>query len=77
MADKNYDPNARYDNGNNAAGSGRASTQATLVAASAKGLATDGALKSANLRVGLNAAGVARNNIGPNAAGQPRSINNT
>ena len=67
----NYDPNARYDNGPNAAGAGRVSNQETLQNASASGLTPAGVLGAANLRVGFNAAGVSRDNIGPNAAGQP------
>lgn len=77
MATLNYNPNARYDNGPNAAGSERVSTEAVLFSASAKGLADDGALSSANSRVGFSAAGVTRNNGGPNVAGAPKSYNNT
>lgn len=72
-----FDPNARYDMGANAAGCGRASLPATLQAATDKGLGADGVLLGADLRVGLNAAGVSRNNPGPNVAGAPRGINNT
>lgn len=73
-----YDPNARYDTGPNAAGCGRASTQDVLLSGVSRlGLDTDGVLQSAHLRVGLNAAGVSRNNPGPNVAGAPRSHNAT
>jgi hypothetical protein len=77
MADTNYNPNARYDNGPNAAGSNGVSKQSVLTADATTGLQTDSTLSHANLRVGLNAAGVSKNNIGPNAAGQPRSVNST
>lgn len=76
MADQNYNPNARYDNGPNAAGSGRVSTQAVLVAGTSKGLQADGTTASANSRSGFSCAGAPRNNGGPNVAGAPRSINN-
>ena len=72
-----FDPNARYDTGPNAAGCGRASGQATLNGGASKGLDTDGVLYSSHLRTGLNAAGVSRNNPGPNVAGAPRSYNQT
>jgi hypothetical protein len=39
---------------------------------SSKGVQSDGAIAGTNLRVGFNAAGVSRNNPGPNAAGAPR-----
>jgi len=73
----NYDPNARYDCGPNAAGCGRVSNQAALNSGSPTrtGLRTDGQLWSANQRTGFNAAGVAKNNGGPNVAGAPRGIN--
>lgn len=77
MADKNYNPNARYDNGPSAAGSDRMSTQATLQAATTKGLNTDYATGSANSRAGFSAAGCRKNNTGPNVAGAPRSYNGT
>lgn len=74
-----YDPNARYDTGPNAAGCGRASTASVLSGGGANrtGLGTDGVLFSAHVRTGFNAAGVSKNNTGPNAAGAPRSANNT
>lgn len=75
MADNNYDPNARFDQGPNSAGAGRCSNQAALQTASTKGLAADGTLGHADLRVGFSAAGVPRSNGGPNVAGAPRSIN--
>jgi hypothetical protein len=73
----NYNPNARYDMGANAAGCDRVSNQSTLNSGSAKGLASDNALSSANLRAGFSAAGNQRTNSGPNVAGAPRSINGT
>lgn len=73
-----FDPNARFDTGPNAAGCGRASTQDVLDDGGSRiGLSTDGVLYSAHLRVGLNAAGVSRNNPGPNVAGATRSYNAT
>ncbi len=73
-----FDPNARYDTGPNAAGCGRASTQDVLSSGVSRvGLHTDGVLYSSHLRAGLNAAGVSRNNPGPNVAGAPRSYNGT
>jgi len=74
-----YDPNARYDTGPNAAGCGRASSQATLQsgAPSRVGLDTDGVQQNSHLRNGFSSAGVARNNTGPNVAGAPRSSQNT
>jgi len=70
MADNNYGPNLRYDNGPSAAGSsGITASQAVLTADTAKGLQEDGTLKHANHRVGLNAAGVQKANIGPNVIG--------
>lgn len=88
MADLNYDPNARYDHGPNAAGCGRVSNQAVLQTGSGgyTGLKGDGALAAAELRTGFSAAGTLRtgdrsinytNNGGPNVAGAPRSVNNT
>lgn len=88
MADLNYNPNARYDHGPNAAGCGRASNQAVLQAGSGAntGLKGDGALAAAELRVGFSAAGALRtgdrsinytNNGGPNVAGAQKSINGT
>ena len=77
MADNNYNPNARYDTGPSAAGCGRAATEPTLQAAAQTGLGTDGTLGNSELRAGFHAAGVKRNNPGPNVAGAPRSINNT
>lgn len=81
MAQQNYNPNARYDNGPAAAGSDRVSNQTTLLTSAAfgsnTGLATDGTLNYANSRTGFHAAGVPRNNVGPNAAGQQKSINGT
>lgn len=73
MADKNFNPNARYDNGPSAAGSGRASTQAVLQGAPVVGNGTDACLGGANLFMGFSEAGARRNNTGPNVAGAPRA----
>lgn len=73
----NYDPNARFDHGPNAAGCGR-DTNDTLNTQVRLGLQVDGTLGSGHTRTGTNVAGnLYRNriNIGPNAAGQPRSVN--
>lgn len=82
MAETNYDPNARYDMGPNAAGCGRVPVSADqnddtkgLSYPRSPGLESDSVLANANLRVGFNAAGMPRNNTGPNVAGAPRSIN--
>lgn len=77
-ADNNYNPNARYDMGPNAAGTGRTSNQGTLQAwaTNETGLGSDSVLGGADLRVGFNAAGNIKNNTGPNVAGAPRSVNN-
>jgi len=84
MADLNNDPNARYDNGPNAAGAGRSSNQAVLNAAIPyTGLDFDGSMQAAPLRAGFGAAGIPKGmnrygiNCGPNVAGAPRSVNNT
>jgi hypothetical protein len=77
MANENYDPNARYDHGPNAATGGRVSEQSVLAAGADYGLASDGALVHAESRVGFGAAGALRDNTGGNVAGAPRSINNT
>lgn len=77
MAIANYNPNARYDTGPNTAGSNGISSQAVLTAPTAKGLQPDGTINAANLRTGFNAAGMPRNNPGPNVAGAPRSVNAT
>lgn len=85
MATFNYDPNARYDNGQNAAGSNGVwpslGTDAFVLAAlsenglsdpRAPGLTHDYSLADANYRAGFNAAGHNRDNVGGNAAGAPR-----
>lgn len=91
MADTNYDPNARYDNGPSAAGSSgltvnAASTTGLFPAITlnsttvTSGLQKDGTLKRANHRVGFNAIGVKSltgGNTGGNVIGAPRSVNNT
>jgi len=76
----NNDPNARYDNGPNCAGSNLCSNQATLQdgAPTRTGLRTDGTTwSSVAPRVGFSAAGIRRNNGGPNVAGAQKSINST
>jgi len=74
MANKNFDPNARYDNGPSAAGSGRISTPAPTTNS---GLATDNTVTNSNIECGFNCAGNQKKNNGPNVAGNPRSYNNT
>jgi hypothetical protein len=90
MSDLNYNPNARFDMGPNAAGCGRQPIQSVLGAMSNTGIQTDGTEGSgsltlgngvtvvaggADVRLGFSARGVSRNNPGPNVAGAPRSIN--
>ena len=77
MADLNYDPNARYDIGPNAAGCGRCSNQNVLDSATQTGLASDGTMGGADLRVGFNVIGGSRKNVGGNVQGAQRSINGT
>lgn len=86
MATVNYDPNARYDHGPNAAGTGRVSVQSVLQSPTYPGMESDGCTAAAELRVGFGAAGIPRElnrgtravaNTGPNAAGNPRSYNST
>lgn len=88
MATVNYDPNARYDQGQNAAGSNgvlpNVATDAFIAAAGidggglsdprSPGLMHDYSLNNAEYRAGFSAAGHNRDNIGGNAAGQPRGI---
>jgi hypothetical protein len=85
MPTLNYDPNARYDQGPNAAGSNgcpqsldpAAPATRSLSAPRTPGLMTDYTLANAHQRVGFSAAGHRRDNHGPNAAGVQRSINGT
>ena len=80
MADLNNDPNARYDSGPNVAGAGRLSIQSvlnTLGTDTTLGLQDDGTVNNAPLRAGQHVAGAVRNNVGPNVAGSPRSVNGT
>lgn len=85
MADLNYDPNARYDSGPNAAGCGRVSNQDVLQAGAlgVTGMAFDSTIAGAELRAGFNAEGIphisyrGQSNTGPNVAGAPRSVNGT
>ena len=77
MPDKNFDPNARYNTGPNAAGCGRASNQSTLQAAGTTGLNSDGTVGNAEVYAGPHTAGETRTNGGPNVAGAKKSINAT
>lgn len=91
MATYNYDPNARYDQGPNAAGSNgvlpSTATDAFIVAAhpgggglsdaAVPGLDVDQALENAHYRAGFSAAGNQRSNIGGNVAGARRGIGTT
>lgn len=72
----NINPNARFNTGQNMAGGGRISVNATLQAASPTGLDTAGTVANGQLWTGFSAAGTSRNNPGPNVAGAPRSVNN-
>lgn len=69
-------PNAQYDTGPNAAACGKDVPQATLQSAIPTGLLASGVLNNSLVRVGFNAAGNVRTNTGPNAAGQPRLLDN-
>lgn len=63
-------PNERWWNGANVAGGGRAPGDGTgTVQADGTGPGT--------VYTGRHQAGGSKNQIGPNAAGQPRSVNNT
>jgi len=91
MATINYDPNARYDQGQNAAGSNgvlpSAATDAFITAANPEGgglsthrspgLMHDYSLANAEYRAGFSAAGHNRDNVGGNAAGAPRGNGTT
>ena len=68
--DTNYHPNALYDTGPNTAGCGRITSPPTAAAA---GVTADGVVTGSEIRTGLSAAGVPRNNCGPHVAGAPRS----
>lgn len=93
MATVNYNPNARYDQGQNAAGSNgvlpNVATDAFIAAAALdggglsdpgaarRGLAVDQSLGNAHYRAGFSAAGNQRSNVGGNAAGSPRGNGTT
>ena len=90
MATLNYDPNARYDQGQNAAGSNGVwpslGTDAFVRAALGEnglsderspGLMHDYSLTAANYRAGFSAAGHHRDNPGPNKAGSQRGFPGT
>lgn len=91
MATVNYNPNARYDQGPNAAGSNgvlpNVATDAFISAANPDsgglsyprtcGLAVDQSLINAHYRAGFNAAGNQRSNVGGNVAGSPRGNGTT
>ena len=68
-------PNLPVDMGQAAAGMMKTVPQATLVTAIPDGLNKAGVLLYGTTRVGFSAAGVSRANIGPNAAGQPKTNN--
>ena len=87
MATLNYDPNARYDQGQNAAGSNGVwpslGTDAFILRAlganglsddRTPGLAHDYTLVAAHYRTGFSAAGHERDNPGPNKAGSQRGF---
>lgn len=82
MATVNYDPNARYDNGPNAAGSNGVPPNLPADGTYRPGLSTprdpglmhDYTLNLATQRAGFSAAGAFRDNGGPNVAGRPRGI---
>ena len=87
MKTLNYDPNARYDQGANAAGSNGVwpslGTDAFVLATLGEnglssprnpGLMHDYTLNDAHRRCGFAAAGAFRDNPGPNKAGSSRGI---
>lgn len=74
MANSNYDPNARFDTGPNAAGTGRITSPPPTTNT---GQAADTSRVNSDIRYGFSCAGAAKNNVGPNVAGAPRSINGT
>lgn len=63
-------PNARWWNGPNAAGGGEAPGNGT-------GTVQSDGTGPGTVYAGRNQAGGSKNQIGPNAAGQPRSVNGT
>ena len=80
MANNNYNPNARYNMGPNAAGTGRAPAQSVLQAAAVTGMNSDGTMGNGDYGPYFHAHGVGganSTNTGGNVAGAPRSINNT
>ena len=81
MANKNFDPNARYNMGQYVAGGPRVCVTAydagtAASAGSIYGEAKDGVYIGTDIYVGKGAAGMSRANGGPHVAGAPRSINN-
>lgn len=66
-------PNLPCDMGQAAAGMMKTVNQSTLQDAIPDGLNRAGVLKNGTIRVGFSAAGMPKNNIGPNAAGQSKS----
>ena len=74
MANTNFNPNARYDTGPNAAGTGRITSPQP--AANRTGLGADGVVSNSDIRTGTKCAGGSRTKGGPNVAGAPRSYNN-
>jgi hypothetical protein len=77
MANKNFDPNARYDTGPAAAGTGRFSRPVPVFATYGTGTGPDGVEAGSDIRLGFSAAGIPKNNVGPNVAGAKRSFNQT
>jgi hypothetical protein len=71
----NFNPNARFNSGANTAAGGRASTSVAMQAADPTGTLASGVLNNTTVITGFNAAGVSKNNPGPNVAGAPRSVN--
>lgn len=72
MANSNYNPNARYDSGPNAAGTGRRTSPPPTVNT---GMASDTTEVNSEIRHGQGVAGALKNNTGPNVAGNQRGIN--
>jgi|MudIll2142460700_1097286.scaffolds.fasta_scaffold10962_2 hypothetical protein len=67
-------PNKPYYPGTGAAGQGGVVNQETLQSAIPQGLTKAGIVNNGNVRAGFNAAGVPKNNSGPNSAGAPRDL---
>jgi len=76
--DRNFDPNARFDMGPNAAGCGRTGVQATMQSwgTEVSGMGTNAVQGGAEIWSGFSCAGNFKTNVGPNVAGAQRSYNN-